>query len=60
MNKTSPRYKIGFMVYWLLFAMLALYLGQFPGYVQHPENVPYPWLAVILVWLLLALLLADF
>ena len=60
MNKTSPLYKIGFMVYWLLFAMLTVYLGQFPGYVQHPETAPYPWLAVILVCLFLAILLAAF
>ena len=60
MNKTSPRYKIGFMVYWLLFAVLAAYLGQFPGHVRHPETVPYPWLAVILVCLLLAILLGAF
>lgn len=43
--------------YWALFAAFTLYAAQFPGYVRHPEDEPYPWIAVFLVWILLALLL---
>jgi hypothetical protein len=40
--------------YWLLFAAFTLYLGQFPGYVQHPELEPYPWVGVLVTWIVLA------
>ena len=40
--------------YWLLFAVWTTFLGQFPGYVEHPELEPYPWIAVSLTSTLLA------
>jgi hypothetical protein len=40
--------------WWLLFAVLTFRAGKEPGFVMHPEQTPYPWRAVVLVCLLLA------
>lgn len=43
--------------YWAVFAGFTVYAAQFPGYVPRPEEVPYPWIAVFFVWIVLAVLL---
>jgi hypothetical protein len=39
--------------WWILFAAETLRAGHHPGFVMHPEQVPYPWGAVFTVWLIL-------
>ena|SRR5689334_7486308 len=55
-NALVRRY--GLFGYWIVFAALTLYEAQFPGYVLHPEQAPYPWLAILCVWALLAVLVS--
>ena len=45
-------------LYWLFFAALAVYLGQYPGYVLHPELAPYPWEGVLITCIALAIAVA--
>ncbi len=53
------RYKLGFMIYWLFFAVLSVYSAKDPGYVINPELIPFPWLALVFVWVLLAILITS-
>jgi hypothetical protein len=54
------RYKLGFALYWLFFAVLAVFAARNPGFVGHPELVPYPWLGLVVTWAILAVLVAIF
>lgn len=54
------RLKLGFALYWLLFAVIAAFAARSPGYVHHPESVHYPWLGLVLMWAILAGLVAAF
>jgi len=49
------RYKLGFTLYWLLFAVLAIFAAQNPGYVIHPERAPFPWLYLFITFGILAI-----
>ena len=60
MAASSAGYRIGFAVYWLIFAVLAIFMADNPGYVSHPERVPFPWAWLVFVWAILALLVAGF
>ena len=59
------RYRVGFVLYWLLFAALAVVGGASHGLVspwltRHPELIPYPWKGVIGTSFILAILVAAF
>lgn len=54
------RYKLGFALYWLFFAVLAVFAARDPGFVGQPELVPYPWLGLVFTWEILAALVAIF
>ncbi len=60
MENNISRYHIGFALYWLVFAVLAVIGGTAPGFVPHPELTPYPWKGVICVSILLAFLVTSF
>ena len=47
-----------YVLYWLAFVAVALDSGRNPGFVRHPELQPYPWLAVLVVSVILALFTA--
>ena len=53
-------FKLGFAVYWLLFAVLSFFEARSPGYVRNPEMAPYPWGGLFFILALLALLVAAF
>src|SRR5437773_5487300 len=44
------------LFYWLTFAVFTLHEAQYPGLMLHPEEWRYPWSAVVVVWVLLAIL----
>ena len=46
-------------VYWLLFAGFTAHQAQYPGLMLNPEQWEYPWRAVLVVWALLAVLVAG-
>jgi hypothetical protein len=48
----------GLVAYWLAFALYTIYMAQFPGLLRDPSSWRYPWSAVIVVWSLLAVLVA--
>ena len=50
----ARRYALLF--YWLAFAVVTLYQAQYPGLMLRPEEWRYPWSAVVVVWVLLAIL----
>lgn len=54
------RYKLGFALYWLFFAVLAVFAARNPGFVGRPELVPYPWFDLVVTWDILAILVAIF
>jgi len=54
------RYKLGFVLYWLLFAAFAVSAAKDPGFVRHPELVPFSWLGLFVIWGVLAVLVAIF
>jgi len=54
------RYKLGFALYWLVFAVFSVFAARSPGYVRHPELAPFPWLGLVIVWLILAVLVTAF
>jgi len=54
------RYKLGFALYWLLFAVLALFAAQNPGFVGNPDLVPFPWFGLFITWAVLAVLVSIF
>lgn len=54
------RYKLAFAVYWLLFAIFAIFGAQSPGLVIQPELAPYPWRGLLVMWIFLALAVALF
>lgn len=45
--------------YWAACAVFTLHQGQYPGWMLHPEQWRYPWGAVSVVLLLLAVLVAG-
>lgn len=49
-----------YVVYWLLFAYLAVQGGRYPGFVGDPAAVPYPFFGVTVVSLLVGVFLAIF
>ncbi|AVP96801.1 hypothetical protein C7S18_06120 [Ahniella affigens] len=53
-------YELGFALYWLLFAVLAVFAAQSPGFVRHPELAPYPLRGLFIMWVILAALVAAF
>lgn len=53
-------FALGFALYWLFFAVLAVFAARNPGFVGHPELVPYPWLGLVVTWAILAALVAIF
>jgi hypothetical protein len=40
---------------WAICAAITLPAARNPGFVPHPEAVPYPWRDVVLTWIILAL-----
>ena len=40
---------------WIICAAVTLPMARSPGFVLQPESVPYPWGAVVITWILLAL-----
>ena len=54
------RFKLGFAMYWLFFAALAVLAAKNPGYVHHPELVPFPFVPLVVLWSILALTTATF
>jgi hypothetical protein len=44
------------LAYWLMFALITLQQGQYPGLLTHPEQWRYPWRGVVEMWALLAVL----
>ena len=44
------------VLFWLLFACFTAVAATEPGYVLHPERVPYPWLGVVVMWVLLGII----
>ena len=50
--------KYGLVGYWFAFALYTTYMAQFPGLMLDPSSWRYPWSAVIVVWSLLAVLVA--
>jgi len=50
--------KYGLVAYWFAFALYTTYMAQFPGLMRDPSRWRYPWSAVIVVWSLLAVLVA--
>ena len=50
--------KHGPVGYWFAFAVYTTYMAQFPGLMRDPSRWRYPWSAVIVVWSLLAVLIA--
>lgn len=53
-------YKLGFALYWFLFAVLAIFSAQYPGFVSHPEQISFPWLRLFVVWGILAVLVGVY
>lgn len=49
-----------YALYWLVFACLSVSAAQSPGYVLHPESVPFPWPGLMVLWALLALAVGVF
>jgi hypothetical protein len=58
MSINRHRYKFGLLAYWLLFAIFSAFAASSPGYVHHPELVPYPWHALLVLWAFFGVLLA--
>jgi hypothetical protein len=47
--------RYGWVVYWLAFAAYTLNAARNPGFVRHPEAVPYPWTQAVLTCALLGI-----
>lgn len=45
--------RYGWVGYWLVFAALTLDVARNPGFVPHPEAVPYPWVPALVTVALL-------
>lgn len=46
------------LVYWLAFVWVAIGAGHDPGFVMHPEAIPYPVVGVVVLCVVLAMLVA--
>jgi hypothetical protein len=45
----------GLLFSWLAFGPITANAARNPGYVLHPETVPYPWSAAVMTWGILGL-----
>ena len=46
--------RYGLLAWWLIFAVLTLRAGRYPGLVRDPATAPYPWRGVMITLVLLA------
>lgn len=49
--------RYGLATYWLICALFTLRQARYPGLMLYPEDWRYPWKAVFVVWVLLAVLI---
>ena len=56
MNRLATLFgRYGLLLLWLAFAPIIAMAARNPGFVSHPEAVPYPWRAALVTWGLLGL-----
>jgi len=42
-------WRLGWLTYWFAFSVFTLLAARRPGFVPHPESVPYPWAAALIM-----------